>query len=199
MVLVDDHPVVLEGLRQLMRTVDSLTVVGTASSGREAVALATERKPDLVVLDLRLPDVGGPEVCRRIKDASRDTKIIVFTAFDDRALLRACVDAGADGVLLKDQGDVISAIQQVLRGERVLDQRLALAGDADRSPASAPLTKRELEVMRLLAQGLNSRAIAESLHLAPNTVRSYVQAILVKLGAHNRIQAITRARELDLL
>ncbi|KWX02822.1 DNA-binding response regulator [Carbonactinospora thermoautotrophica] len=204
--LVDDHPVVLAGLAQLLARGPRLRVVGEATSAQQAIEYVRRGGVDLVLLDLRLGEQLAPDVCRDLRRADPRVKVVVFTAFDDRALLRASLAAGASGLLLKDTRglDLVDALHRVLAGQVVVDPRLRAdeggrpAGPADTEPYE-PLTDREYEVLRLMAQGLTSREIADRLELAVNTVRSYAQDILTKLRARNRVQALAIARQLRLL
>jgi DNA-binding NarL/FixJ family response regulator len=195
--VVDDHPVVRDGVVLLLRSDPSLTVVGVAASGRVAVSRAAELRPDLVLLDLRLPDLSAPEVITELRRVHPACRIVVFTAHADHSVVVAAMKAGADGGLLKDVGgpDLSSALRRVLRGERVVDPRILPAS----SPRSCGLTRREHEVLRFAAQGKTNPEIAESTGLTRNTVKTYLQSALHKLGARNRVEAIGKASEVGLL
>jgi DNA-binding NarL/FixJ family response regulator len=206
--LVDDHPVVLKGVRQLLASAGDLEVVAETTSGQQAVALASEMQPDLVVLDVRLGDSLGPDICRELLRRSPLAKVIILTAFDDTHLLRACLEAGACGVLLKGtlELDLIQALRDVRDGGVVIDEGMArtletaghLLRDEVGTVYEAP-RPREYEVLRLMAQGLTTHEIADRLQLATNTVRSYTQSLMMKLHAHTRVQAIVAARRLHLI
>ena len=200
--VVDDHPVVRDGVTLLLRSDPALALVGAAESGRGAIARIAELSPDVVLLDLRLPDMLAPEVITGLRRAHAATKIVVFTAHSDHQGVQAALDAGADGCLLKDVAgpDLVSALRQVLRGERVIDPRI-MPTSATRSAALARsgLTRREYEVLRLAAQGQTNPEIAESTGLTRNTVKTYLQSALHKLGARNRVEAIGKASEAGLL
>jgi DNA-binding NarL/FixJ family response regulator len=206
--VVDDHPVVLKGIRQLLASASDLDIVAETTSGEQAVAIAGEVQPDLVVLDLRLGDSLAPDICRELLRRSPATKVIILTAFDDSHLLRACLEAGASGVLLKGtlELDLVQALRDVRAGGLVIDddmvRTLETAGRLLRDAAGivyeAP-RPREYEVLRLMAQGLTTHEIADRLQLATNTVRSYTQSLMVKLHAHTRVQAIVAARRLHLI
>ncbi|MGQ0837042.1 response regulator [Actinokineospora sp.] len=200
--VVDDHPVVRDGVTLLLRSDPALKLVGAAESGRAAICMVGELRPDLVLLDLRLPDMLAPEVITELRKVHPPTRIVVFTAHSDHQGLQAALDAGADGCLLKDVAgtDLVSALRRVLRGERVIDPRIMPSADA-RSAALARsgLTRREYEVLRLAAQGQTNPEIAESTGLTRNTVKTYLQSALHKLGARNRVEAIGKASEAGLL
>lgn len=200
--VVDDHPVVRDGVSLLLRYDPALTVVGSAESGRAAIQRVTELKPALILLDLRLPDMLAPEVIDRLRRVHPAGLIVVFTAHGDHQGVRAALDSGAHGCLLKDVAgtDLVAALRRVLRGERVVDPRI-FPDDGQRSDALARsgLTRREYEVLRLAAQGQTNPEIAESTGLARNTVKTYLQSALHKLGARNRVEAIGKASEAGLL
>jgi DNA-binding NarL/FixJ family response regulator len=200
--VVDDHPVVRDGVALLLRAEPSLVVVGSAESGRSALERAAGLHPDLVLLDLRLPDMLAPEIVVGLREAVPGARIVVFTAHGDHHGVAAALDAGAHGALLKDAAatDLVSALRRVLRGERVIDPRMVptVAGRGA-ALARSGLTRREYEVLRLAAQGRTNPEIAETTGLARNTVKTYLQSALHKLGARNRVEAIGKAAEAGLL
>ncbi|MGH2707152.1 MAG: response regulator [Actinomycetota bacterium] len=206
--LVDDHPVVLKGVRHLLASTGDLEVVAEGKSGKEGLELARQELPDLIILDLRLTDCLAADLCRELRSVVPDAKVVILTAFDDPELLQACIRAGASGVLLKDVQDLdlVRTLRQVKAGEIIIDSRVLLDRGAstggtpkDQPQARAPLTPREYDILRLMARGMTDKEIAAALHLAPNTVRGYSQALLVKLNARNRIQALGTARQLRLI
>lgn len=199
--VVDDHPVVRDGVVLLLRGDPALTVVGSAESGGAALEQAPNLRPDLVLLDLRLPDMLAPEVVTGLRAVVPTARVVVFTAHGDHHGVRAALDAGADGALLKDAAatDLVAALRRVLRGERVIDPRISPAEAGSAALARSGLTRREYEVLRLAAQGRTNPEIAESTGLARNTVKTYLQSALHKLGARNRVEAISRAASLGLL
>jgi two-component system nitrate/nitrite response regulator NarL len=199
--VVDDHPVVRDGVALLLRSEPTLIVVGSAESGRSALERAPALRPDLVLLDLRLPDMLAPEVVVGLRELVPAARVVVFTAHGDHHGVRAALDAGAHGALLKDAAatDLVAALRRVLRGERVSDPRM-VPGEAGRAAlARSGLTRREYEVLRLAAQGRTNPEIAETTGLARNTVKTYLQSALHKLGARNRVEAIGKASEAGLL
>ncbi|MXZ14275.1 MAG: response regulator transcription factor [Acidimicrobiales bacterium] len=203
--VIDDHPVVIDGVRQLLAGQTEFTMIGEATNGADGVALAKSLGPDLVLLDLKLGDSFAPHLCRLLADASRTSRIIIHTAFDDREPLRACLNAGAVGVVLKDASNLVDALRRVMTGEIYVDPSLVVDPKAralrlgDEGGVYESLTLREYEVLCVMALGRTSKEIAAELHLAENTVRSYTQALLSKLHARNRIEAVAVARELRLL
>ncbi|MQA15363.1 MAG: response regulator [Pseudonocardiaceae bacterium] len=200
--VVDDHPVVRDGVTLLLRADPSLRVIGGAESGRAALESAATLAPDLVLLDLRLPDMLAPEVVSGMRVRCPSARVVVFTAHSDHEGVRTALESGAHGCLLKDAGttDLVSAVHRVLAGERVVDPRVLPATTAPESAlARTGLTPREYEVLRLAAQGRTNPEIAETIGLARNTVKTYLQTALHKLGARNRVEAISKASEAGLL
>ncbi|RBM23134.1 DNA-binding response regulator [Prauserella sp. PE36] len=200
--VVDDHPVVRDGVTMLLRSDPSLAIVGSAESGHAAIERVAELCPDLVLLDLRLPDMLAPEVIAGLRREHPRAKIVVFTAHGDHQGVVAALEAGANGGLLKDVAgtDLTAALRRVLHGERVVDPRI-MPDDGERSNALARsgLTRREYEVLRLAAQGKTNPEIAQATGLTRNTVKTYLQSALHKLGARNRVEAIGKASEAGLL
>ncbi len=200
--VVDDHPVVRDGVALLLRNEPALVVVGSAEGGRAALERAAALRPDLVLLDLRLPDMLAPEVVSGLRTVVPAARVVVFTAHGDHHGVQAALDAGAHGALLKDAAvtDLVATLRRVLRGERVCDPRMVPDEPAGRSAlARSGLTRREYEVLRHAAQGRTNPEIAEATGLARNTVKTYLQSALHKLGARNRVEAIGTASEAGLL
>ncbi|MBB3661636.1 DNA-binding NarL/FixJ family response regulator [Prauserella sediminis] len=200
--VVDDHPVVRDGVTLLLRTDPALTIAGAAESGHAAIERVAELRPDLVLLDLRLPDMLAPEVVAGLRAAHPGVRVVVFTAHGDHQGVVAALEAGAHGGLLKDVAgtDLVAALRRVLRGERVIDPRIMPdAGQRSDALARSGLTRREYEVLRLAAQGRTNPEIANVTGLTRNTVKTYLQSALHKLGARNRVEAIGKASEAGLL
>jgi DNA-binding NarL/FixJ family response regulator len=202
--LADDHSIVRQGLRSILEPDGRFEVVGEAGSGTEALELAKQTRPDVVLLDLKLPDMSGVEVCQRLLNENPETVVLILTAFLDRNLVDASLKAGAKGYLLKDadQLDLSTQLIWAIRGHSAMDLRAvdALAGlVAGHETAGQQLNARELQVLRHVADGLTNKEIASRLELSTNTVKWYVQEILSKLGARNRVQAAILAKELGLL
>ena len=198
--VVDDHPVVHDGVALLVERTRSVTMAGYARSGREAIDLAGPLKPDVVLLDLRLPDMLGSEAVRAIRRRAPGAAVLIFTAHPDHAALQAAREAGAAGMVVKDvtRSDLAEAITRAARGE-------TLPWDPDGAEATAArlarfgLTRREYDVLRRVAMGETNAEIAAATFLSRNTVKTYLQSALQKLGARNRVEAIARASEGGLL
>jgi DNA-binding NarL/FixJ family response regulator len=203
LLVVDDHPVVFDGVTLLLRADPDIVVVGSARTGREAITTARELKPDVVLLDLRLPDTLAINVIGELRQAVPAAKIVIFTAHQEHAGIRAAMETGIDGCLLKDASrtDLVDALHRVMAGQRVYDGRLSNRPTPqvlDRL-SKIGLSRREYEVLRLVAMGQTGPEIAAALSLTRNTVRTYLQGAVQKLGARNRIEAIARAHEVSLL
>lgn len=203
LLVVDDHPVVCDGVTLLLSREESVEVVGSAERGRDALLAAAELRPDVVLLDLRLPDADPPRLVAQLLSATPRCRVLLFTAHADTAAVEACLEAGAAGCLLKDVGtqELIGALHAVAGGSRVLDPRLGRRPDLglrERLDALS-MTRREFEVVRLVATGMSNPEIAVELGLARNTVKTYLQSALQKLGARNRVEIIGKAHEARLL
>jgi NarL family two-component system response regulator LiaR len=192
--LADDHPVVRQGLRTFLELQEDMQVAGEAATGAEAVARAAELQPDIVLLDLVMPDGNGIETARRIREVSPASKVIVLTSYPDDASVLPALEAGAVGYLLKDvePQELAAGMRRVQAGESLLHPavaprviREAIDPHADRDI----LTARELDVLRLLADGLPNKLIARELGIAERTVKTHVSSILAKLGVTDRTQA----------
>jgi DNA-binding NarL/FixJ family response regulator len=201
--VIDDHPIVLDGVRLLVDATPWISLLGYARTGRDGIALAEDCQPDVILLDLRLPDVPGPEMVQAIRRVAPTAKIVLFTAHPDHAGLQPAVDAGAHGFVLKDadRADLVDVIRRVAAGERPgLDE--STQDDAERfhrKLREAGLTRREYEILRRVSMGETNPEIADHLGLSRNTVKTYVQTALYKLGARNRIEAVSRLNERGLL
>jgi DNA-binding NarL/FixJ family response regulator len=201
--LADDQRVVREGLSMLLGLLPGIEVVGTAADGEEAFTMALELRPDVVLMDLRMPRCDGIEATRRLRDARPETKVIALTTYADDASVLAAIRAGARGFLTKDAGaeEIQEAIGAVARGEAALDpavQRHVVAAlsadDAPDSPALPDgLTAREAEVLALIAEGLSNAEIAERLVVSPATVKSHINHLFAKANLRDRAQAVTYA------
>ncbi|MEO8266166.1 MAG: response regulator transcription factor [Ilumatobacteraceae bacterium] len=207
-VVADDHPVYRDGLAMLLTELGGFHVVGVAADGAEAVALAASLTPDVVVMDVRMPNLDGIEATRRITQACPGTRVVVLTMFEDDDLVFAAVRAGARGYLLKDADDeqISSVLRGIARGEAIFGPSTAekLLQMVGRVPGAAPsqradpfpqLTSREREVLDLLARGKRNAMIAGELYLSERTVRNYVSSIFTKLQVSDRAEAIAAARD----
>lgn len=196
--LVDDHPVVREGLRSML-TCDEVTVVAEAGTGADALRLAAETTPDVVLLDMQLPDMEGLAVLRALGASQSRAAVLVLSMHDDPALVRRALDAGAAGYLLKGvtRRDLLAAMRAACDGATVLDPALAPPA---RSPLVVdPLTAVERQVLGLMADGLTNRAIADRMRWSVASAKKYVQRVLEKLAATDRTQAVASALRLGLL
>jgi NarL family two-component system response regulator LiaR len=191
--IADDHPFVRHGLRTYLDTLDDLEVVGEASDGAEAVELAERLLPEVVLMDLVMPELDGVEATRRIKAASPATKVIALTSFDDDEKVFPAIKAGAAGYLLKDvrPAELAEAVRRASRGEALLAPSVAarLMQEVSGERPAAGLTERELEVLRLIARGMSNKLIARELTVSEKTVKTHVSNILAKLHLADRTQA----------
>jgi two-component system, NarL family, response regulator LiaR len=201
--IADDHFVVRQGLAAMLSPRNGMEVVGEAATGREAVDLARRLQPDVILMDMIMPEMDGPEAIALIKQENPKARILVLTSFGENKQISAAIQAGALGYLLKDSSpdDLLHAIRSVYRGNLVLPQDLALKLMQTQPAAAAleRLTERETDVLRLLAQGQSNQEIARNLNISDTTVRSHVSNILMKLDVSNRTQAALAARERHLL
>jgi two-component system response regulator DevR len=195
--LLDDHEVVRRGIAELLATVEGFEIVGEAGTAAEALTRVLAVRPDVAVLDARLPDGSGIDVCREIRSALPDTYCLILTSYDDHDAVLAAVLAGASGYVLKEvrTSGLVDAIRQVALGRSLIDP--GVVGQVmdrlrDGSPTEnklAALTQREREVLALIADGLSNRQIGERMFLAEKTVKNYVSSLLGKLGMERRTQA----------
>jgi len=202
--LVDDHPVYREGLALVLAGLAGVELVGEAGDGARAVQLAIELRPDVIVMDLHMPDMNGVEATRAITSALPDAAVLALTMLEGDASVAAAVRAGARGYLLKGAGrdEIAAALAALAQGAAYFGRGVRLDGLT--SPASRPamghpafpgLTERELEVLVLVAQGLSNAAIGTRLHLSDKTVRNYVSSVLSKLDVRDRAAAVALARD----
>jgi DNA-binding NarL/FixJ family response regulator len=228
-IIADDHPLVRESLRQMLRGHSDLEVVAEASDGSEVVELCRRLHPELVLMDIRMPKMDGIEATRQIKRESPSTIVLVLTAFENPDYMAEALKAGVSGYILKeaDSQQIIGAIRRTLEGELPLSQevaarllmrlinerqqektpeelssssrKLAAQRPAEPPPLREPLTIREKEVLRLLVQGQTNQQIAKSLFISTSTVKHHVGHLMAKLGASDRVQAAIMAIELGLV
>jgi two-component system response regulator DevR len=202
--LLDDHEIVRRGVRDLLEAAGDLEVVGEAGTAAEAIARVPATQPDVAVLDVRLPDGSGIEVCRELRAANPELRCLMLTSFsDDEALIDAIV-AGASGYILKEVrgADIVESVRRVAAGESLLDPQAAarvierLRNPAPQDERLAGLSPQERRILTLLADGMTNRQIAEQLYLAEKTVKNYVSNLLMKLGMHRRTEAAVFAARL---
>jgi DNA-binding NarL/FixJ family response regulator len=205
-VVADDHPVVRGGLVAMLRTIAGLDVVGEASDGDAAVHAVLEHRPDVILMDVRMPGKDGIEATRQIRELVPECRVLMVTMFDDDATVFTAMQAGAQGYLLKDaeQDDIVRAVHGVVAGEAIFGpgvaaRVLAYFSDSPRAVAAEnpfpELTDRERDVLELLAQGRRNADIAAQLYLSPKTVSNHLTLIFTKLQVAGRGEAIVRARE----
>jgi DNA-binding NarL/FixJ family response regulator len=191
--LAEDHAVVRSGLLQLLGDIDDVEVVGAATGGEEAVTLAAEHTPDVVLMDLEMPGMDGIEATRRIREADDNVNVVVLTAFSDRGRILSAIDAGAVGYLLKDAEpeELVRGLQAAARGESPLAPKAAQALVAARAEQQTDpeLTPREREVLALLADGLPNKLIARRLDISEKTVKAHLTNIFHRIGVTDRTQA----------
>jgi DNA-binding NarL/FixJ family response regulator len=215
--LADDQPLLRRGFRMILEAEDGVTVAGEAGDGAEAVALASRLKPDVVLMDIRMPGTDGIEATRRITAAEPGIRVLVLTTFDLDEYAFGALRAGASGFLLKDvrPHELVAAVRTVASGDAVVSPRVTrrlleeyaqqlpvadAAGDqASRYPQLSSLTEREREVLAVVAQGLSNTEIAASLFVSETTVKSHVGRILAKLGLRDRVQIVVLAYESGLV
>lgn len=209
-VLADDHIMLRQGTAELLHREPDIDVVGEAANGQEAVELVERLRPDIVVMDVRMPLLSGIDATRRIRSQFPEVQVLVLTAHDDDQYIFSLLQAGASGYLLKSApiGDLIRAVRQVMAGESPLDPAIARKVVVRMTSAAAPastlpgrpsvgqappeeaLSNRELEVLQMLARGLNNRAIAEAMYISDRTVQAHLTSIFAKMHVSSRLEAV---------
>jgi DNA-binding NarL/FixJ family response regulator len=200
--VADDHPMVRSGLRQMLDSADDIDVVGEADTGSEAVRATGRLEPDVVLMDLRMPDLDGVAATAEIRRRYPDVHVLVVTTYDTDADIYAAIDAGAIGYLLKDarREELYAAVRAAARGETTLAPRVASRVlDQVRGADPTALTRRELDVLQLVAAGHRNRDIAHDLHIGEATVKSHLLHLYGKLGVDDRTHAVTVAIERGIL
>jgi two-component system, NarL family, nitrate/nitrite response regulator NarL len=202
-VVADDHPIVISGMRLLLSGSRFFELAGVATTGAEAIIRCEQLVPDVLLLDLRLPDLPAATICTRIKERHPEIAILILTAHPEEMALRGCLKAGAQGCLFKDVGEqnLMAALLQAVHGRTVLDPRVAgaMLPRGSGGAKDGALTQREEEVLTQIARGLSTNEIGAVMEVSPNTVKSHIRSLFTKLGARNRVQALTAARERNLL
>jgi len=210
--IVDDHAVVRKGVRGYLEAQPDITIAGEADSGEEAVRLAAEHAPDVILMDLVMPGMDGVEATGRVREASPGSQVVVLTSYHEDDHIFPAIKAGALSYLLKNvrPEELVAAVRAAAEGEAVLDSPVATrvmqqmrksltSPQTVVQPLADPLSERELEVLDLIAAGLTNREIADRLFITVGTVKRHVNNIYGKLQAHHRAEAIARARDLGLL
>ena len=202
--LLDDHEVVRQGLRVLLSSVDDIEVIGESASAKEAADRIPALRPDVAVLDGRLPDGTGIEVCRAIRSVDPSINVLILTSYDDDEALFGAIMAGASGYVLKDVkgADLVNAVRHVAAGKSLIDPDMTaillerIRSGPDTASELDTLTEQELSLLTYIAEGLTNRQIGERMFLAEKTVKNYVSSILAKLGVERRTQAAVLASKL---
>ena len=200
LLIIDDHEMVREGLKAMLVAEPDFEIVGDAANAEQALELIERLRPDVVLLDIRLPGVSGIDLCSNVTSLYPRTAVIILTTFTEESLVAQCIQAGARGFIVKDieRFDLKRSIRAVARGEAVIDSKVAVAvlaqlrraPQVSQEPFPEPLSTQQIVILRLIAQGLSSREIATQLYLSENTVKGYVQEILHRLGVKNRTEAV---------
>ena len=194
--LAEDHQIVRQGTRLFLEH-EGIQVIGEATTGREAVEMACELRPDVVVMDIHMPELTGIEATRRIRHLCYEVRVLVLTAYNEPAYVQALLDAGADGFILKtaQMSQLLTAIREVATGRRAFDDETLQRAQAEASlkPQVEGLTDREIEVLRHAARGLTNKQIGEVLFISGRTVQGHLQNIYQKLGVSSRTEATTVA------
>jgi DNA-binding NarL/FixJ family response regulator len=200
-VVADDHPAVLEAISEYL-ALSGIEVLGRAADGEQALTLIVERKPKVALVDVRMPRLGGVELVRRARRAARSTSVLLYTGYGDSALLTEALDAGVGGFVLKEAPleELVRAVRSVAAGGVYVDPVLAGSLAVSAVSTSGPqLTRRERDVLRLLADGNSNEQIGKELFISPETVRTHIRKAMDKLGADTRTQAVAKALRAGLI
>jgi len=208
--LADDHNILRAGLRVLLNTEPEFEVVGEAADGNQAMQLAATLSPDIVLMDINMPGLGGVEATKRLKEMQPEIHVLILTVHEDESLLRETIHAGASGYVVKRaaEAELIQAIQAISQGDIYIHPSMTRALLKDLAPASSPkpstsiqstLTKREVDVLRLVARGYTNNQVAELLSISPRTVEGHRANLMQKLDLHSRVELVEYAEEHGLL
>ena len=200
--VADDHPIVRGGIVALLESADDLSVVGEASTGLQAVELALEHEPDIVLMDLQMPALSGAEATARILEQRPGIRVIVLTTYESDSAILQAIEAGASGYLLKaaPAGEILAGIRSVVAGDVALAPSIAaMLVNRVKAPAGPTLSARETEELALVAQGKSNPAIAQALFVSEATIKTHLLHVFEKLNVSDRTRAVTKAMELGLL
>lgn len=207
--LVDDQQILAEGIKSVLETSHEITVVGIASDGARAVEMVTEERPDVVLMDIRMPNMNGVVATKKIKEIDESIKIIILTTFDDSDYILSAINNGASGYLLKDIGAtaLIDAVKNAHAGDTILPAKIAkkitetavmISSDKEyKLKKTFNLSEREVEIALMLYDGFTNRQIASALKLSDGTARNYISAIYLKLGVDGRASAVEKIKKLS--
>jgi DNA-binding NarL/FixJ family response regulator len=206
-ILADDHPVVRDGIRAMLSRQPDISVVGEAKNGIEAVEKARELQPDVILMDLRMPELDGVEAMRRIRAFDARVKFLVLTTYDSDEFIFQAIEAGAKGYLLKDasRDDLSHAVRAVYRGESLIQPAVAarvldrFAQLSRQTTGGEVISERELEVLQLMARGAANKQIADALSISESTVKTHVASLFRKLEANDRTEAVTKALQKGII
>lgn len=199
--IVDDHPVTRDGLRTALSVSPEIDLVGEASTGEQAVDMVAELSPDVVFMDVRMPGMGGIEATRAIRAAGSSAKVILFTVDESRAAISEAIQAGVSGYLLKEStpDELVNAARLALDGKAIIHPKITAAfieemqAPLEQAESEAQLSKREAEILQMVAYGASTRKVAEDLGISPHTVKTHLERIFEKFGASDRAQAVAIA------
>lgn len=202
LVIVDDHQIIRAGLELMFETMDDIEVLGTADNGVTGLAQITKLQPDLVLTDIRMPEMDGIELIKRLHQTTPNLPVVVLTTFDDQRPIQQAMQLGARGFLLKDadQATILKTIRGAMKGETYLEP--SIAGKAFTTSSTTDeivLTPREYDVLRQVAQGFHSKEIAETIGVSERTVKAHLTSIYNKLGVFSRAEAVAKALQLHLI
>ncbi|HOG47881.1 MAG TPA: response regulator transcription factor [Anaerolineae bacterium] len=204
--IIDDHEIVRRGISAVLSKDAGLTVVGEAADGQEALRIIRKTRPDVALVDVRLPGISGIELCYHIQRESPQTQVLILTAYLDDNVVRECIRAGAGGFVLKDVAgaDLLQSIRELVQGRSPMDSRatrmmMQWMQSGSQAQTQPRLTLRDIDILRLIAKGLTNREIGQRLGLSENTIKSYIQELYQKLDAHSRIEVVMRATKGGIL
>jgi DNA-binding NarL/FixJ family response regulator len=200
--VADDHPAIVDAITRFLAGEDGIEIVGTAGGGADAVDRVQELQPDVAIVDVQMPGMGGIDVARTLVAAGSPTRVIIYTGYAERALVIEAIDAGAAGFVLKESplSDLVRAVRTVADGRTYVDPVLAgVLASPDATARIPGITKREREVLRLLADGMRNEEIGRELTISPLTVRTHIEKAMQKLEADTRTQAVANALRMSLI